>query len=197
MRHILLLFLCLHTGFCLAQHPEFKQKYLVPERYRMIGLNTTPLLIQLIPFNHSNPHVAGPFTITFDRFNGVRSFHTALGFHANIDGIEEDDQNIHFNFRMGTTRRRPLGGRWTYFGGVDIHFSAGGLNLVKTDSDDNSTFVACGPRWGIGYAIDERLLVRTEAVALFGIDFEQGFPIIDFIPPVAVYLSFILPRPPR
>ncbi|MEM7535367.1 MAG: hypothetical protein AAF639_24530, partial [Chloroflexota bacterium] len=33
--------------------------------YKVVGLNATPLLVQLIPFNRANPEVTGPYYMNF------------------------------------------------------------------------------------------------------------------------------------
>lgn len=194
MRYLTVFLFILASHCAYAQRPEFKQTYLVPENYRMIGVNTSPLLVQLVPFNKSNPLTTGPFNVTFHRFLGTRAFHTALGFNVPSEGEDTDFENIHFNFRLGISKRKPLGGRWTYFSGFDVYFSAGGLNLRKDPNDDQKVILAIGPRWSIGYAIEERLLLSIESAAFFGFDLDFGTPEFRFIPPVALSLNFILPR---
>ena len=34
-------------------------------REKQFGMNMTPLLVQLIPFNRSNPNITGPFAVNF------------------------------------------------------------------------------------------------------------------------------------
>ncbi|RME00590.1 MAG: hypothetical protein D6816_13445 [Bacteroidetes bacterium] len=194
MRYLTAIVFFLAAQCAFGQRPEFKQKYLVPENYRMIGVNASPLLVQLVPFNKSNPLTTGPFNVTFHRFVGTRAFHTALGFNIPSEGEDTDFENIHLNFRMGITKRKPLGGRWTYFSGFDLYFSAGGLNLRADPNDDEKAIAALGPRWAIGYAIEERLLLSIETAAVLGFDLEFGIPEFRFIPPVALSLNFILPR---
>ena len=177
-----------------AQKADSSLDWKEGEKYRMVSINTTPLLAQLIPFNRTNPRLSGPFNVEFHKFNGNRSFHTSLGMFIVSDGFEvQSDAN--FNFRIGGEKRKPLNEKWTIYNGWDVYLSAGNFNLIEENlSSDLPMVLAVGPRWSVGYNFIEQVSISVETALIIGLDLNDGIPHFRFIPPVAVNLNFVLPR---
>ncbi|MCC6726190.1 MAG: hypothetical protein IT258_16905 [Saprospiraceae bacterium] len=185
------LLLCSATVF--AQSDSLKNEWAFPERYRMISLNATPLLTQLIPFNRTNPLQSGPFNVEFNRFKGKRAFHTSLGVFVVSDGNFDVVNNANFNFRMGSTKRKEFSERWTFYHGWDFYFSLGNLNLIGDNASDRAV-IGVGPRWSIAYRIKPPFSISIETALILGLDINNGVPNLEFIPPVALNMNFNLPR---
>ncbi len=176
-----------------AQNDTLKEDWNYPERYRMISINTTPLLTQLIPFNRTNPLQSGPYNVEFNRFYGNRAFHTSIGVFVVSDGSFDIEDNANFNFRIGGTRMKEFGERWTFYRGWDFYLSVGNFNLIGDNSNEKA-ILGMGPRWGIAYRIKPQFSISIETALVFGVDLNAGVPNFQFIPPVALNMNFVLPR---
>lgn len=193
MRLFFLIALTFSLAAANAQEVVSKKDWSLPEKYKMVSINTTPLLVQLIPFNRSSPLVTGPYNVEFHRFNGNKSFHTSLGmFIASEDGFDSTD-GVHFNFRIGGEKRRALSDRWAFYTGWDFYISTGNFNLLGTDSND-SIVLGLGPRWSAGYSISKHVSVSIETALVLGWDIGFATPTFVFLPPVALNLNFVLPK---
>lgn len=155
-----------------------------PDRYKVVGINTTPLLTQLIPFNRSNPLVAGPYFMTLRSYRGRNAFRYGLG--ANLNSNSINNNNASLNLRLGWERRKSFYEQWSYSFGFDLFFSGGGFNLANTDIDFGS--VGFGFVWGIEYFINQKVSLNIET-ALYA-----GTGVFQFIPPVGLNLNFIIPK---
>jgi len=153
----------------------------------------TPLLTQLIPFNRTNPLVAGPYTVDFNRFNGQRAFHTSIGILLAEGEMFESVDNANFNIRMGTTLRKEFNERWVFYRGFDGYLAVGSFNLIG-DNRTEAVVIGLGPRWCMEYRISPAVGLSVESALVLGIDTNTGTADFRFIPPVAVNLNFILPR---
>jgi hypothetical protein len=172
-----------------------KPKVLLPEQpCKVIALNTTPLLIQFVPFNRSDPRLSGPFYVEWrnygaykdGRHNGLR---IGLGGQFQITEDLENDRSF-LAFRVAFEGRRSINQRWGYYRGFTVAFSAGNLNTVP--SSGQSTFLGMGPHWGLEYVIAQRVSLSVETALLIGTgDFG---PRLEFIPPVGLFCNFWLPR---
>lgn len=158
-----------------------------------IGLNMTPLITQLVPFNRSNPRQAGPYLVHFKSY-GKRNraaFRFSMGLHLLPDN-NGDVQNPQINVAMGWEKRRSLGRRWSYTRGFDFVFLAGDLGIPGTSQNDEVVVLGGGPVWGIEYFIDPRISVGTEAALILGFspDFDFGpIPVLDILPPVGIFIN--------
>lgn len=183
--YLLLLLLSLASALPAQEH-LFQQ----PEgRFHAVGMNATPLLVQFIPFNRSNPKVLGPYFITYraQKLNG-RAFRLALGWDVNANGFSGDESNNHFNFRIGTERRRPIHERWSYSMGWDVGLSAGDFNLPG-EKDGDSGFLGLGPTWGFEFFLTPVVSLSTEVSLWLGLGLEDGEARLQVVPPVALYLN--------
>ncbi len=194
MKRSILLFLMLPAFFLSAQTEGGEDRWELPYHYKKVGINVMPLLVQLIPFNRSNPIVTGPYSVEFNRYMGRRSFHTSLGMFMVPNVDFEDTDDFHFNFRIGTEKTRSISGRWSHFTGWDAYFSAGDLNIVGQKQNFDSAAIGIGPRWGIMFAIQKQVTISVETALLLGLDVNESLPNFTFIPPVGVNLNFIIPK---
>lgn len=191
MKHIYIIVgLLLLSTFAGAQEGES-----VPLPYRVVGLNTTPLLMQLIPFNRSNPKVVGPYYVTFRSYRQRKSgkvtgFRWALG--ADLSDVADEGVQSFVNFRIGAETRRQLHPKWAFSSGVDLMISLGDLNVPGTKETDAAAF-GFGPVWGIEYGVSTHVSLSIETALFFGVESEAGFK-FEFIPPVALYANFKIPR---
>lgn len=165
-------------------------------RRHSIGLNTSPLLVQFIPFNRSNPRVLGPYFITYRAYNQRnRAFRLALGWDVDA-GIDGDEIQNHFNFRMGTERRRPIAERWSYSMAWDLGFSVGDFNLPGEKEGDGG-FLGLGPTWGFEFFLSRSVSLSTELSLWLGLGLDEGIARLQVIPPVALNLNVWRPRKKR
>ncbi len=154
-----------------------------------IGLNMTPLVTQLVPFNRSDPRQAGPYLIHFKTY-GPRNraaFRFSFGLHLIPDNTGEV-QDPQVNIAMGWEKRRSLGRRWSYTRGFDFVILAGDLNVPGNNQNDEVVVLGCGPVWGIEYFIDPRISIGTEASFILGFSPDFGVT-ADIIPPVGIFLN--------
>ena len=91
-----------------------------------MGFNTTPLLVQLIPFNRSDPRVTGPYYVNWRSYllknDKLKCFKISLG----VDLSDTDDASpvqAFFNVRLGFESYRRLSPRWGYTRGFNGFYS--------------------------------------------------------------------------
>ena len=162
-----------------------------PKQFRkIVGLNMSPLVTQLIPFNRSDPKEAGPFLVRFKAYGpkGKSAFRFSLGLHVipNGNGDFDDPQ---FNLALGWERRKSISRRWSYTKGFDFMILAGDLNIPGNRSDANFVAFAAGPLWGIEYFIDRRISIGVEAALIIGFSPDDESVVFDVLPPVGLFLN--------
>lgn len=168
-------------------------KYELPERYKMIGLNMTPLLTQLIPFNRSNPLVAGPYMMTYRSYRDNNAFRFGLG--ANLTNESFNNSTATFNMRMGWEKKKSFYESWSYSFGLDFFISGGGFNLSNASNNESGVF-GTGVVWGIEYFVNPKVSLNVETAFYLGAGGDDG-PTILFIPPVGLTLNFLVPKRAR
>lgn len=189
MKLLTFVFLILGTTILHAQKNDTDSKLILPERYSLVGLNTTPLLVQLIPFNRTDPIVTGPYNITFQRFKGKNGFRFSLGAFLDFDSIESEE-DFHLNIRLGWASRRVLAGNWAYTHAWDAYLSAGDLNFNGVKEEESAT-LGIGPSWGVEFFINKTVNLSIESSLLIGIaPDDEGFK-FTFIPPVALNINLL------
>jgi len=162
----------------------------VKQFHKIAGLNMSPLVTQLIPFNRASPKEAGPFLLRFKSYGkkGKTAFRFSLGVHLVADSNGDlDDPQV--NLAMGWEKRKSISRRWSYTKGFDFMLLAGDLNIPGTAKDENFAAFGLGPLWGIEYMIDRRISIGTEAVLLLGVTLEDGIGVFDILPPVGLFLN--------
>ena len=181
-----------------SQDSLLYQKLTKVEGYRIVGLNMTPLLVQLIPFNRSNPSVTGPFYVSTKKYKKSNvGFRFGIGLDIDPAGDEEGEEAF-FNLRIGWEKRKAFSQRWAYYGGFDFMFIGGDLNILGAKSEETGAF-GVAPVWGIEYALTEHIYLSTETALFLGIDFGafDSVPRFEFIPPVSLFLNFKVPHKKR
>lgn len=166
--------------------------YDLPRKYRVVGLNTTPLLTQLVPFNRTNPQLSGPYTMTYRAFTGRNAFRFGLG--MSLSEADADNGNLNLNMRFGWQRKKSFYERWSYGFGLDFFIVTGGFNTIgsQREFDEDGGF-GLGPVWEMEYAINKRVRLSIESALFLGGGFDTG-AVFTFIPPVALYLNFVIPK---
>lgn len=187
-------FSCVAVGLWAQEVENNGGEWDYPYSYRMVSINTSPLLVQMIPFNRSNPLLTGPYNAEFHSFHGEKALHVSLGFFLNAEAADNDDEELHFNFRIGMEKRRWTRDRWSFLSGWDLYFSAGGLNVVGDAGRQDIVVAGYGRRWSMEYALHPQVRLSIETAMLLGLELEFGEPNFVFIPPVALNLNFIIPR---
>lgn len=170
------------------------------EKSRVVGINTTPLVIQFIPFNRTNPRTAGPYNFIYKRFNNADALILAAG--VDVLEFESSTSNFHLNLRVGWEQQRKLEGNWYYAFGASAMFLIGNFNTTNTISPNESGDGGLGiaPTFTLGYTLNEVVSISTETMLFVGlsgasdISDTSGFA---FVPPVAMYLNFKLPDKKR
>jgi hypothetical protein len=157
-------------------------------RRRMVGLNLTPLLTQLVPLNRADPRESGPYLVRFKKYGplGRSGFRFSMGVRVGLDEIEEE--RIQLNLAFGFERRRSISKRWSYTRGFDAMILAGDLATPGTDTAEDAFAIAVAPVWGIEFAIDDYMTVGAEAALALGLAFEEGV-FFEILPPVGVFLQ--------
>lgn len=176
-----------------AQDAETNKDWSYPEKFRLVGINMSPLLVQLIPFNKTNPTLVGPYFVDFNRFKGQRSFHTSFGFLISTDNNFDFLDNANLNFRIGTSRQRIISDRWNFYSGFDFYLALGSFNLIGDNRNDASV-IGLGPKWQVEYRINKFISTSVETAMVLGADLTFGDPELRFLPPVALNLNMVLPR---
>ncbi len=192
MRQYFILSICLLCGFADVQAQSVRDSLRTPiaARYRrVVGLNMTPLITKLVPFNRSNPNEAGPFLLRFKHYGprNKTAFRFSMGMHISPDenGEINDPQ---FSVAIGWEKRRSISKHWGYTRGFDFMFLAGDLNIPGSTNSDNAT-LAIGPLWGMEYFFDQRMSLGVEATLAVGVSLSQETIVIDVLPPVGIFLN--------
>ncbi len=193
MKYTLLLLICCLTSQLAAQKWQTESDFFPAGNYREIGLNMTPLLTMLIPFNRSNPKITGPYMMKFHRYKNNKFFRSSIGVDL-ADAFNDDEENAHFNVRFGWGKRRLMHDRFALLTSFDITVSVGDLNILGTKDQDGAKF-AVGPTWGMEYGLNDKMNIGIETALLIGVGvgFNTGF-VFEFVPPVAIYLNVRVPE---
>ena len=70
--------------------------------------------------------------------------------------------------------------------------SLGDLNVPGSKDNDGAAF-GFGPFWGVDYGLSSHVSLSIETALFVGVEVETGFK-FEFIPPVALYLNYQIPR---
>ena len=158
----------------------------------MIGLNVTPLLSKLVPFNRTNPLITGPYMMTYRAYRGRNAFRFGLG--ANVSSSSFSNNSTSLNMRMGWERKKSFYEQWSYSFGLDFFVSGGSFNLVDNNQNEDGAF-GLGFVWGIEYFFNPKVSLNIETAFYLG-GGDDG-PVFQFIPPVGLNLNFLIPRRSR
>ncbi len=198
-------FTLLLGGFCLITQVIYAQDsvkiWLPYGPAKAIGINTTPLLTQLIPFNRADPRTTGPFYIEWrnygvyqgeGRYNGLKM---SLGLNINPEE-DIDNPRSFLAFRLAFEGRRSISPRWGYTRGFSLLFAGGNLNLPGSETGNPDAFFGFGPHWGFEYSVVPNLTLGVETSLMIG---TSNFgPRLEILPPIGLFCNFWMQkRPPR
>lgn len=145
--------------------PEYFWSY-----QRELGLNFSPLISKIVPFNLGDPD-AGFSNFSFKKYG--RKF--AFRINAGIDFDDEDDESGFALLTLGFERRRQITKKVTLATGMDF----GIFGFFDDDPFLNISFL-----YGFEYNINEKLYLSTEA----NIQFLMGNGSqLRVNPPVAIF----------
>lgn len=147
---------------------------------REIGVNFTPLLSKLIPFNLGENN-AGLIGFVWKKYYATRAFRVNLG--ANIRSEFSNDN--FFYLSIGTEKRYPMSKDKKFF-----YTSSWDLFASFEDSNDNA-IIGISKGYGFEYHPSKRIFLSTEAQLQVGIDDDDGL-IINFISPLAIFVNIRL-----
>lgn len=179
---ILLCLICAGSIFGQAENTEQSDSITkVWPRYwsdsKEIGLNVTPLISQLIPFNLGS-NEAGLIGLSYRKYYDTKALR--INFGANITDNEINNGSPFFYLSVGTEKRYTLGKKWYYTSGWDL--------LLYTENDDDGAVFAMAKTYGIDYHFTERFFLSTQAQWLIGLQVESGL-VIRMIPPAAIFFN--------
>lgn len=192
MRNITFIICLFFSSSLLAQTEEAPIDWEVDFTNKtVVSLNTTPLVLQLIPFNRTNPNLFGPYSVSFARYKEKnRAFTFALGVKLNDS---DTDEELFLNIKVGWEKQKAIHKNWYYTKAWDIFLVGNTLNTPGGDAS-NSLIIGTGPTWGIGYNFNPMVGMHIETSLLLGLDFDFGIVDFQFIPPVALYFHVAVPR---
>lgn len=192
MKQYFILFFCLFCGLAELSGQSAPDSLRIPAaaRYRRIaGLNMTPLVTQLVPFNRSSPNAAGPYLLRFKRYGprNKTAFRFSMGVHVTPDNNGEFD-NPQISVGIGWEKRRSISKHWGYTRGFDFMFLGGDLNIPGQPNTEDVT-IGLGPLWGMEYFFDARMSIGVEAVLVLGFSSSSETVVVNILPPVGIFLN--------
>ncbi|MBK9256520.1 MAG: hypothetical protein IPM42_13615 [Saprospiraceae bacterium] len=146
-----------------------------------IGLNMTPLISQLVPFNLGSVN-AGIIGLNYRKYYNKRAFRLNFGANISESALEEDDP--FFYFSIGTEKRTALTKSWHYTSGWDLYISA--------DGEDAEGEIGITKLYGIEYHFNKRVFLSTEGRLRLGLPLEGESPTIKFEIPAAIFFNIRL-----
>lgn len=170
-------------------------------RFNVCGMNLTPLLNSLIPFQTPTTRV-GPYNFVYRRYANNTAFRMGLGLRlVPAPGFNDPNRNLnHFNARIGFEKRRQLYKNLYYTGGLDAVGFVNSFNLPGTATQTPNPFfffqdagIGLGATMGLEYFLLPQLSISTEGMMFLGIRSETGFG-VEMVPPVSVFVNAYLPK---
>ncbi len=156
------------------------------------GMNISPLLIQVLPFNRSSGRT-GPYGFSYSRINAKNKFFR-LGIGVFIN--DNDLDNSHLNLRIGGGKIRQISEKLHFTTGWDFIAFGGSFNVPNSSLDDDDGGVGFGPFMGIQYYLTSHLSFSTESFLYIGTSSNAGFT-LRVIPPIAVFVQIDFVAPPK
>lgn len=200
MRYLTILTASLFIGLLMANVLNAQNepdRFLPAGGYKVMGFNTTPLLVQLIPFNRSDPRVVGPYYVNWRSYlqknDKLKGFKISLG----VDLSDTDDASpvqAFFNVRLGFESYRRISPRWGYTRGFSGFYSTGDFNTPGSKPNDE-VFLGGGPHWGVDFFVSPKVSLSLETALVLGMTGVGAK--FEFIPPVALNLNFWSPKQER
>jgi hypothetical protein len=154
------------------------------KRESMIGLNVSPLLLQLMPFNTHNPLISGLYNVSYKSYKNQKAFVVSVG--ATTFSANNTQQNPFLNIRIGLERQKVAYKNWFYTKGVSLVLSNGHLNIFGNSGNSRreTATIGIGPTWSFGYSVNQTISIGSEMMLLVGSG-DDGFD-LAFLPPLAI-----------
>ena len=145
-------------------------------RSNEIGLNFTPFLSKLIPFNFTDSD-AGLVGLNWKSYGLKNAFRMSFGANLAQDDFFNTDNYLYLS--IGYEKRRGLGKNWSYTTGWEA--------ILEADEKDESSFIGASKFFGIEYNFTDRIYVSTEGALRMG--FSSGLPAVQIDLPIALFFN--------
>lgn len=146
-----------------------------------IGLNVTPLISQLVPFNLGGIN-SGLIGLKYRKYFDTRAFKVNFGANLGNDDFNSEVENLLY-IGLGFEKRHVLDKKWFYTSGWELYLS--GFSNAQTDD----FHFGVAKNYGIEYSLNKQLYLSTEGALRLGIDTDNEGPRILFDLPVAIFLN--------
>ncbi len=145
-----------------------------------IGINFTPLISKLVPFNLGQ-NEAGRVGLIWKKYYSKRAFRISLG--ANITESFQNVGTDFFYLAFGLERRYPItkDKKIAYTSSWDL--------FLQADENDDGPGIGLAKGYGFEYHFTKRIFISTEAQFRIGLGGEFGGPVIEFQLPVAIFVN--------
>lgn len=166
--------------FVYAEEDQYEDDPYYWSNTKEIGINFTPLISKLVPFNLGQ-NDAGNIGLIYKKYYSKRAFRFSLG--ANIsDNFDISGTNF-FYLALGLERRFPItkDKKIAYTSSWDIFLQA-------KDGDDNPLF-GVSKGYGFEYHFTKRVFISTEAQFKLGIGSDSGIPLLELKLPTAIFVN--------
>lgn len=190
MKIILLIFslmICSTVAVLAQENPYAPEDLYEDDPYfwsytREIGVNFTPLVSKLVPFNLGE-NKAGNVGLIWKKYYSQRAFRISLG--AKLKEFTPDNSGFLF-FGIGLDKRFPLSKdkKFSYSSGWELF-------VQGTESGDEDV-LALRKLYGFEYHFSKRIFLSTEGALNLGLDMDAGGIFFQFSLPTAVFVNIRL-----
>ncbi len=188
--HLLIVFILLLTGNISGQDlPTGKKEnvYAEEDQYeddpyfwsysKEIGINFTPLISKLVPFNLGQ-NDAGRIGLIWKKYYSKRAFRISLG--ASITENFQDVGTDFFYLALGLERRYPI------TKDKKLAYSSSWEIFLQADENDDEPGIGLAKGYGFEYHFTKRIFISTEAQFKIGLG---GESVIEFQLPTAIFVN--------
>lgn len=158
------------------------------EKHKEVAFNMTTLASKLVPFNAASRGFQN-YAMQF-RF-GVNTerpyFVSAFGFNMNT--LENDENLLHFDARIGLETRKTFGENWIFGNGFNLVAYVHEIEEQQIFfGDEVEGGLAFDKSFMLGYQFNKHISIFTETSLQFGIS-SASFIKLQFLSPNAIYLN--------
>lgn len=163
-----------------AEEDEYEDDPYFWSYSKEIGINFTPLISKLVPFNLGQ-NQSGNIGLIWKKYYSKRAFRVSLG--ASITENFENVGTDFFYLAFGLERRYPItkDKKITYTSAWDI--------FLQGNENDEGPGLGLVKGYGFEYHITKRIFLSTEAQFKLGTGGQEGGPLIEFLLPTAVFVN--------
>lgn len=143
-----------------------------------VGINVTPLISKLIPFNlrdSPNSNLIGLKT---------KWYHKKRAFIINFASDLSEQFDNSFFLTIGYEKRHRVYKKFTYTTGFDF-----GLYGDPDAIDFSGPFVLFSRPYGLEYHINEKIFISTEARFMIGLLVDDGIGLLKLRPPTSIFFN--------